>query len=177
MITLMDKPAVEPVTATLPTVTYDLDLRQITATVIVSRAEPGHFKHQVPFICIPGSGAAKLTWNVIWTLVSADDLAVSFGDHGVKLPPPSSPSVPPPPAALPPDLHSHNPRRVGLPGRPEGSGFRIEFTNHVQGANCFNYDLDLRVNEISSGIVLTRSRSRLDLVIDPTIAVVPEPIT
>jgi hypothetical protein len=179
MLTMLEKPAGATVTATLPTVTYDLENRQITATVIVSRAEPGHYKHEIPFICMPGSGLGvhERTWTVIWTLVSADDLSASFGDHGVKLPPPSSPSVPPPPAALPPDLHSHNPMRVDPPGKPEGSEFRIGFTNHVKAANCFNYDLDLRVNKISSGMVLTRSRSRSDLVIDPTIAVVPEPMT
>ncbi len=160
MLTMLEKTAVATVTATLPTVTYDLENRQITATVIVTAGESGQFHHAVPHICIPGPGPAGRPWTVLWTLAPAEGLSAVFGTRGVVLPPHSSPSNRPP-AALPPDL------RV-VHGLAKGSEARIEFINDVVSANFFNYDLDVCINN---------SHSVKAQMIDPTIAVVPEPMT
>lgn len=169
MIAMREKPTVMPVSKTFPTITYDHENRRIDATVIISRGEAGRYRHQVAPICIPGSRPTSLPWTVIWTLVPVGVVA-SFGANGVVMPPPSPL---PPPATVPPDLHPLDSAKVSFSGSPEGLDWKVEFINEVKGANFFTYDIDLRVQDTELGGPLTRS----DLVIDPTIAVVPDPIT
>lgn len=165
MIATMEKTTVATMTATLPTVTYDPDLRQITATVIVSAGESGLFHHAVPQICIPGSGPNDQPWTVKWTLVAADGISAFFGTPGVVLPLHSSdsPDSSQPPATLPPDL-------VVQQHTQDGAEASIEFINNVESANFFHYDLNVCINGCASPSVKAR-------MIDPTIAVVPDPIT
>jgi hypothetical protein len=156
-----------PLTTTLPTVAYDIFGKLIIATVIISRSNtPDEYIAQIPPVSVPGPTGA--TWTVLWNLVPIDGLTAIFGPEGVY---PDTKKRPVP----------KNIVFFGAVTLQPPTQCLAEITNNVVAVEFFDYDLDISVS--ANGIPLnrrTRSSAHSEVVIDiidPTIAVVPDPIT
>jgi hypothetical protein len=137
-------------------VTFDEDDSVINATVIVTRGDaPGTFRHHVPAISAAGPNGSNVT--VIWTLSPGDGLSVDFVNEGIIIPKPG--------LAMPDGIDD-----VSIPLALSATKRQVTFTNNVSDVNVIRYDFDLEVNDAGHPLV------RADLVFDPTIAVVKEPV-
>jgi hypothetical protein len=149
-----------PLTTTLPTVAYDVFAKLIIATVILSLSKiKDTYDAYIPPICVPGPTGA--TWTVQWNLVPVDGLQATFGPDGVH-----------PRTTVPENI-------IFFGAATLQTQCLAEITNNVTAASFFDYDLDISVS--ANGVPLkrrTRAHSEVVIdIIDPTIAVVPDPIT
>ena len=137
----------------LPTVTFDEEGLVINATVIISPGDlPGTFRHHVA--ALSAAGPTGSLWTVIWTLETVGAIEVEFQEGGgIEI------------TSLP-DLVQLEPTTLDL----QPNQRHLTFTNNVLDVNVIRYDFvltDLRGNPL---------RKAADIIIDPTIAVVKEPI-
>lgn len=161
MPALMEQTTVNPETTppvtpalTLPTVTYDLT-GLIIATVIVSPSDaPGEYIHQIPPICVPGPTGS--TWTVKWTLVPVEGLSAIFAADAVSTPDPV-------------------PFFTGSTTLQPASQCQAQITNNVTAIDFFNYKLHMDVTG-PNNVSLTPSHNVRFHTVDPTIALVKEPI-
>ncbi len=148
-----------PAASLMPNTVYDVDLKQITATVIVSfpSLDSKDPRLAIPGICVPGPGPGNppANWTVIWTLVPGQNCssATFQSTEGIKLPPDDMPG------------------RVFKRGSsPDGSDkWTVKLENGAESANSFKYVMNIEaVKKLDSQ---PRFFSH-----DPTIAVVTDPI-
>lgn len=157
MLATIDQPA-ETKTSSLPRVTFNEETRVIHATVTISPGdEPGKYHHHVsPLSAV---GRAGESWTVIWTLEPSAGLSATFGDQGIVIPKPGT--------WVPPGVkHAQS---MGIETQP--TQWQFTFTNEVTDVNVIRYDIDLYVFKDSKGPLAPH-----DLIIDPTIAVVKDPV-
>lgn len=153
MLATIDRPA-ETKTSSLPRVTFDEENRVIHATVTISRDESGKYHHRVS--PMSAAGPTGSSWTVIWTLEPSAGLKATFRDPGiVKM-------------SVPEGVKNRNLMKIVDSVPPQ---WQFTFTNEVTDVNVIRYNIDLNV-ETLEGNSLTPHR----LIIDPTIAVVREPI-
>ena len=145
----------------LPTVTSDQNPSVINATVTISLGDaPGTYRCDVP--PLSAAGRNGLPWTVIWTLVTTSPhLSATFKDSGIIIP------------VIPGGIG--NPQSMGISPLPGSNPtmWQLNFTNNVLDVNVIRYKLDLDVKDTTMGESLKRSTS---IIVDPTIAVVKEPI-
>lgn len=121
--------------------------------VTISLDEP-HTFHQAVTDCI-AHGPKGATWSVTWTLKSSDDPKVTFLDPPIIF---TSP--------LPNGVDNYHLEKLS----PIQA--RLTFTSNVFDVNVIRYDLNLKVYD-SEANRLVRSKR---ITIDPTIAIVEDPI-
>ena len=143
-----------PATMQQPTI-HQVDAsgpNQLNVTVKVTRGPNGTFQHDVT--AITAAGPAGSQWSVIWTFATSSDpdLSVAFNDPGITN------------QSFPDGVKDYH--ISGTPTRQQ-----LTFTNDVLDVNVIRYDLDLDVKELKTGNPLTQN-----VVFDPTIAVVKDPI-
>ena len=154
MIATMERTTADPVTATDPTVTYDLLTQQITVTVIVSWKDK--LIVAAPPLSVPGSGTAggSATWTVLWNLVPDITLkSACFSSKGIEIP-------------------THIPLGVSIrmwEPKLAPEEWQVTIENGVENAGIFSYSLYV------TGTLL--GGTSVSIKHDPTIAVVPDPIT
>ena len=143
----------------LPTATLDEEGSVINATVIISPGdEPGTYRHHVS--ALSAAGPTDSHWTVIWTLETTGFPPGSspiFREGGGIIVPRQGTFLPDGVELITTDLEL-------LPNQRH-----LTFSNHVADVNVIRYDFDL----VQGGLPLTKSA---DIIIDPTIAVVKEPI-
>jgi hypothetical protein len=145
--------------ATMPQTTIDqtdaLEPTVIEATVNVSLgADPGTYHHEVAALAAAGSPGSQ--WKVIWTVTASPGLSVFFNTPGIIIPKPGT--------SLPGGVQV-----TGISGSPTQQ--QLEFTNNVLDVNVIRYDLDFEVSDTEHNKL-----TRANLIFDPTIAVVKEPM-
>lgn len=172
MSAIMEQTSIEQVTSStvgsvaLPTVTYDLTGPLINAMVIVSPSDtPGEYIHQIPPICVPGPTSSA--WTVKWTLVPAEGLSAIFAADAVSTPDPQDPGQSRP---VPGDVLFSGSTTLQPP-----SQCQAQITNNVTAIDFFNYKLNMGVTG-ANGVSLTPSPNVGFNTVDPTIALVKEPI-
>jgi hypothetical protein len=157
MIATMEKKTVDPVTATDPTITYDLPTRKISVTVIVSWSDQlDQLVVEAPPLSVPGSGTTgePATWTVLWTL-QPDSTLESASFENIELPAQSS--------EMPPGVSVLMSEQGTSPAE-----WQVTIENSVANAGRFSYNLHITYKP-TGGILGSLTH-------DPTIAVVPEPI-
>jgi len=133
-----------------------LEPNVIEATVRISRTDvPNEYHHHVNALTAAGPAGSK--WIVQWTLEASDCLSVQFKNDGIKLPAQSS---------MPDGIHEIK----FLPPFSDKQR-RLAFTNKVSDVNVIRYDFDLDVLDLK-----TKSHLKHNMIFDPTIAVVREPL-
>ena len=163
MLATIDRPT-ETKTSSLPGVTFDEENRVLHATVTISPGdELGKYHHHVS--PMSAAGPTGSSWTVIWTLEPSAGLSATFKDQGIVIPKPGT-SVP----------HGvKNPNSMGIfPPGLQGTlptQWQFTFTNEVTDVNVIRYDIDLDVKDSEGNPLAPHS-----LTIDPTIAIVREPI-
>ena len=146
--------------ATMPQTTIDqidaLEPTVIHATVNVSLGDaPGTYHHEVAALSV--AGAAGSQWKVIWTVTSSSGLSVIFNDPGIIVPKPDT--------FLPGGVRDIE--VLGLSPTEQ----QLVFTNDVMDVNVIRYDFDFEVTDDKHNKL-----ARANVIFDPTIAVVKEPI-
>jgi len=146
--------------ATMPQTTIDqtdaLEPTVINATVNVSLgAEPGTYHHEVAALSAAGSPGSQ--WKVIWTITASPGLSVLFNNPGIIVPKPGT--------SLPGGVQDI--KVLGLSPTEQ----QLEFTHAVKDVNVIRYDFDFEVTDTGSNKL-----TRANLIFDPTIAVVKEPM-
>jgi len=153
MLATLEQPtnATTPTTATLPTVTYDLEDFQINATVIAS------FDSQplIPSICVPGPFCQL--WTLTWTVVAIDGSKVT----GFSV------EVPKEGLHLPYGIELGN--LLGSEVAPS-----LPITNRVEVINSVAYDVILGLS--SNGERANFATKDRTITIDPTIVVTLDPM-
>jgi hypothetical protein len=140
----------DPTTTLYPTVTYDKELREIVATVIVSASVAGLIV-QAPVIAIPGSGdGTALTWNVFWNVQPDNSLRAA----GLE-------SIPTP------EVPSGNGIVLSNVG-PTPKGWEITFENQAIASSVLRYSMHLIGTTLDGHPVRTFH--------DPTIVITQDPI-
>lgn len=137
----------------LPTVTFDEEELVINATVIISPGgQPGTYRHHVA--ALSAAGPTGSVWTVIWTLETVGPIEVKFPEGGgIDI------------TSLPGAVHLQTTTPDLQPNQRH-----ITFTNNVSDVNVIRYDLvltDLQGNPLTKAA---------DIIIDPTITVVKEPV-
>lgn len=152
MLATIDRPT-ETKTSSLPRVTFNEEIRVIHATVTISPGdESGKYHHHVS--PMSAAGPTGSLWTVIWTLEPSAGLSAIFKDPGIV-----SKSVP---------AGVKNANSMGIETQP--TQWQFTFTNEVTDVNVIRYDIVLDVKDSKGPLTPHR------LTIDPTIAVVREPI-
>ncbi|HEV7505633.1 MAG TPA: hypothetical protein VGS07_12025 [Thermoanaerobaculia bacterium] len=138
----------------LPAVTFDQENSVINATVIVSPGVlPSTYRHHVS--AISAAGLPGSSWTVNWTLETTCGLVATFKEGGgILIPMPT-------PGGVDNLVINHD-----FPPNQR----QLTFTNNVLDVNVIRYDFDLIDGE---GTKLTKAA---DIIIDPSIAVVRDPI-
>lgn len=141
----------------LPPVIFDAKNHTIQATVTISRGEqPGTFRHRVdPLSAV---GPAGSNWTLTWILEPSEGISANFVGQGIIVPKPDT--------RLPDGVD-----RV-LSSVISPTQGQLTFTHNVSDVNVLRYDLDLDIRDTDNH-PLERAK---DIVIDPTISVVKEPI-
>lgn len=151
MLATIDQPA-ETKASSLTTATFDEENRIIQATVIISPGkERGKFHHRVsPLSAV---GPAGSYWTVIWTLEASEGISANFVNNGIII------------SSQPGGIHKPQPTKISE------TQAQLTFTNNVTDVNVIRYDIHLDVQDSEGNPLAPHS-----LTIDPTIAVVKEPI-
>lgn len=153
MVDTIDRPA--ETASSSPEVTSDEPVNINTpVTVSPSPCEPGTFSHDLPFT-IPVSAPENSNWTLTWTLLSSGGLSPTFNDPGIVI------------KEMPEGIHPHQVTKISP------TEYKLTFTSHVTDVNTIVYNLDLHVQNTEQDVELKLSK---DIVIDPTIAVVKEPL-
>jgi hypothetical protein len=163
MLATIDRPT-ETKTSSLPGLTFDEENRVINATVTISPGdELGKYHHHVP--AMSAAGLTGSLWTVIWTLEPSAGLSATFKDPGIVIPKPGT--------SVPEGVKNRNSMGIFHSGSPETppAQWQFTFTNEVTDVNVIRYDIDLDVQDSGGNPLAPHG-----LVIDPTIAVVREPI-
>jgi hypothetical protein len=163
MLATIDRLA-ETKTSSLPRVTFDAENKVINATIAIFPGdEPGKYHHEVSALSAAGPKDSK--WKVIWTLEPSTGLKATFKDVGIKIPKPGT--------TLPEGVLNHNSTGIFLSGPLETppAKWQFTFTNGVTDVNVIRYDIHLDVQDSGGNPLAPHS-----LTIDPTIAIVREPI-
>ena len=149
MLATIDQPA-ETKMSSLTKTTFDEENRVIQATVIISHGKkPGTFHHRVsPLSAV---GPAGSDWTVIWTLEASEGISANFVNNGIIIPP------------LPGGIRNPRSKKISE------TQAQLTFINNVTDVNVIRYDFDLHVESEAGEL-------QKYLIIDPTIAVVKEPI-
>jgi hypothetical protein len=160
MLATIDRP-VETDASNLPRVTFDREGHVIQATVILSRGkDPDSFHHDVyPLSAVGRTGS---NWTVIWTLAPSAGVSAYFIGKGIV------------PKSVPKGVDDHH-SEIYPPGSSQAqpTQWQLSFTGNVTDVNVIRYDLELHVQDTERNVKLKRSK---DIVIDPTIAVVKDPV-
>lgn len=156
MLATIDRPT-ETKTSSLPRVTFNEETRVIHATVTISPGdESGKYHHHVS--PMSAAGPTGSLWTVIWTLEPSAGLSATFKDPGIVIPKPDT--------WVPPGVKDA--KSMGIETQP--TQWQFTFTNEVTDVNVIRYDIVLDVKDSKGPLTPHR------LTIDPTIAVVREPI-
>ena len=162
MLATIDRPA-ETKASHLPGVSFDEEHRTINATIAIFPGDkPGKYHHRVSALSAAGPNGSL--WTVIWTLEPSPGLSATFRkDNGIHIPKPGTP--------MPEGVKQHN--SVGIFQSPEAPPvqWQFTFTNGVTDVNVIRYDIHLEVRDSAGNPLAPHS-----LTIDPTIAVVREPL-
>jgi hypothetical protein len=164
----MKQTTTDEVAAPEPTVTYDRETLTINATVVAFNGPNGLSIHP-PVIAVPGSGSTTpVTWTLVWTVVPDPNTltSVHFEDPGIIIPSATS--------SLPSAVSVSG--LAAVEGNPS-TQWHVEITNGCTDANAFSYDVAIGAD--ANGLELsfrTAEQAPEDRTIDPTIAVVKEPI-
>jgi hypothetical protein len=157
MLANVDQPATRQETDLIPSVSYDLDQKEIQVKLICLRTPDNmHFKIQAPMIAVPG----RDVWTMIWTLVYDTGVTATFNEGWIIAPWP---------------LGAHLPDGVVIQDYQQGSAedqwqCRISYNSpsEDQKTAAFHYDIKARFE--------FKGRSYLVCDHDPTIVVVKDPI-
>jgi hypothetical protein len=128
---------------------------EITLTVSISPDGSGGYHHDVYAISVAGPAGSQFT--VTWILSPSQDLTAKFRDPGLLFRPQNGP--------LPAGVDHMSPNRVS------DTEYRLVFVNNVADVNVIRYDLDFEVTDSFDNLF-----TRTNVVFDPSIAVVQDPI-